>query len=249
MRTEGTGEHLVFVWSPAGYTIGVRPGGAPTPGSAVDERDRRYRVAKVAPSPLPGDSRACAYLLPVDENGEAPDATAHLQEPLVTVAVARESQVDEPDDFLALLGRYPEGASVVTVDADGRRFGLTVGSLVSLSLDPPLVGFTVPNDEAIHEVLSLAGGCAISILAGGQEWLATHFETSQRPIAMWHGLAAEPGAAGAPLFVGALGWLECSLVETVDLGSDTLFVCDVRESETGHVSPALVRQHGRYDIV
>jgi flavin reductase (DIM6/NTAB) family NADH-FMN oxidoreductase RutF len=167
----------------------------------------------------------------------------------VTVAVAPESQVDEPDDFVALLERYPEGASVVAVDADGRRFGLTVGSLVSLSLDPPLIGFTVSNDEAIHEVLSIAGGCAISILAGGQEWLAAHFETSERPIAMWHGLAAEAGAAGAPLFVGALGWLECSLAETVDLGSSTLFVCDVRESEPGPEAPALVRQRTRYDAV
>jgi flavin reductase (DIM6/NTAB) family NADH-FMN oxidoreductase RutF len=251
MSWEGTGEHLVFVWSPAGYTIEVRAGGPPRPGASVDDGDRRQRVTKVAPSPLPGDSRVCAYLLPSGENGEVPDATAHVHEPPLTiaVAVAPESDVHEADDFLALLGRYPEGASVVTVDADGRRFGLTVGSLVSLSLDPPLIGFTVPNDEAIHEVLSVAGGCAISILAGGQEWLAQHFETSARPIAMWHGLAAEPGAAGAPLFVGALGWLECSLVETADLGSATLFVCDVRESETGHEAPALVHQRGRYDVV
>jgi flavin reductase (DIM6/NTAB) family NADH-FMN oxidoreductase RutF len=251
MKTEGTGEHLVFVWSPAGYTIEVRAGGAPDPGASVNEGDRRHRVTKVAPSPLPGDSRACAYLLPAGENGGAPDATAHVHEPLATVAVAVASEAEEhdDDDLLTLLGRYPEGASVVTVDADGRRFGLTVGSLVSLSLDPPLIGFTVSSDEAIHEVLSIAGGCAISILAGGQEWLAAHFETSERPIAMWHGLAAEAGAAGAPLFVGALGWLECSLVETVDLGSSTLFVCDVRESEPGPEAPALVRQRARYDAV
>jgi flavin reductase (DIM6/NTAB) family NADH-FMN oxidoreductase RutF len=249
MTTEGTGEHLVFMWSPAGYTIDVRAGGPPRPGASVDEGDRRHRVTKVAPSPLPGDPRSCAYLLPADGNGDAPDATAHLHEPAVAfaVAVAPESELHAADDFLTLLGRYPEGASVVTVDANGQRFGLTVGSLVSLSLDPPLIGFTVPNDEEIHETLSLAGGCAISILAGGQEWLAEHFETSERPVAMWHGLAAEPGADGAPLFVGALGWLECSLVETVDLGSNTLFVCDVQESEYGREAPGLVRHDGRYD--
>ena len=251
MRTEGTREHLVFVWSPTGYTIQVRAGGPPRPGASVDDGDRRHRVSKVAPSPLPGDSRECAYLLPADGNGDAPDATAHLHEPApaFAVAVAPGSDAHAADDFLTLLGRYPEGASVVTVDAAGRRFGLTVGSLVSLSLDPPLIGFTVPKDEKIHDVLSIAGGCAISVLAGGQEWLGAHFETSERPIAMWHGLGAEPGAAGAPLFVGALGWLECSLVETADLGASTLFVCDVRELETGHEAPALVRHRGRYDAV
>lgn len=229
----------------------------------MDEGDRRQRVTKVAPSPLPGDDRACAYLLPANGNGDSPDTTAHADEPPVAVAdLVADADAPETEalpeegaasgmrnDLLTLLGRYPEGASVVTVDAEGRRFGLTIGSLVSLSLDPPLVAFTVPNDEPIHEVLSIAGGCAISILAGGQEWLAGHFATSARPIAMWHGLAAEPGAAGAPLFVGALGWLECTLVETADLGSETLFVFDVRESETGHEAPALMRQHGRYDAV
>ena len=215
----------------------------------MDQGDRRHRVTKVAPSPLPSDARPCAYLLPAGENGEPPDATAHLHDPLVTVLAPPEAGAHEADDLLTLLGRYPAGASVVTVDAGGRRFGFTIASLVSLSLDPPLVGFTVPNDEPIHEVLSLAGGCAISLLAGGQEWLAAHFETSERPIAMWHALAAEPAAAGAPLFVGALGWLECSLVETADLGSDTLFVYGVGESEPGIEAPALVRQRGRYDIV
>jgi flavin reductase (DIM6/NTAB) family NADH-FMN oxidoreductase RutF len=252
MRTEGIGEHLVFVWSPAGYAIEVRAGQPPSPGASVEEGDRRHRVTKVAASPLPGDTRACAYLLPADGNGDAPSVTAHAHEelaPTIAVAVAPESDVLATDDFLTLLGRYPEGASVVTVDANGRRFGLKVGSLVSLSLDPPLVGFTIPNEEAIHEVLPIAGGCAISILAGGQEWLAEYFETSARPIAMWHGLAAEEGAAGAPLFVGALGWLECSLAETVDLGSETLFVCGVRQLESGPEAPALLRRHGRYGSV
>ena len=150
------------------------------------------------------------------------------------------------DDLSLLLDAYPEGACVVAVDAEGRRLGLTVGSLVSLSLEPPLIGFSVANEGDMLELLPDAGGCAISILAGGQEWLADHFAEGARPIAMWHGLAAEPGAAGAPLFVGALGWLECSLLDTVDLGTRTLFVCDVRRIEPGHVAPALVHVRGGY---
>jgi flavin reductase (DIM6/NTAB) family NADH-FMN oxidoreductase RutF len=251
MRAQGTHEHLVFVWSPAGYTLEARPGEPPRRGAAVDEGDRSQRVTKVAPSPLPGDARPCAYLLPAGDNGDAPPK----QEPdaLSPVAVADPPQpvpeVGAASDLLALLGRYPEGASVVTVDAGGRRLGLTVGSLVSLSLDPPLVGFAVPTDEDLHDVLALAGGCGISILAGGQGWLAEHFATSKRPIAMWHALAAERGAAGAPLLVGALGWLECSVLEAVDLGSHTFFVCDVREVESSVTAPALTRTQGRYRLV
>ena len=64
MDENGRGGHLVFVWTPSGYCLEERPGDAPTAGAEVDEGDKRFRVTKVASSPLPGDKRACAYLLP-----------------------------------------------------------------------------------------------------------------------------------------------------------------------------------------
>ena len=154
--------------------------------------------------------------------------------------------VAEPDELRELLGRYPSGVCVVTVDAGGQRLGLTIGSLVSLSLDPPLVGFGVSREAAMHELLREAGGCAISLLAAGQEWLAQHFARGVPPIAMWHGIATEEGASGAPLLVGALGWLECSLRDEVAAGTHTFFVCDVRRVELGEDAPGLVRVRGDY---
>lgn len=145
-----------------------------------------------------------------------------------------------------LLGRVPHGVAVVTVDAGGQRLGLTVSSLVSLSLEPPLVGFAVARDAALHELLREAGGCALSLLAAGQDWLAQHFARGVPPIAMWHGIATSEGATGAPLLVGALGWLECALREEVAAGTHTFFVCDVRRVELGEDAPALLRVRGRY---
>jgi flavin reductase (DIM6/NTAB) family NADH-FMN oxidoreductase RutF len=151
------------------------------------------------------------------------------------------------DATRSLLGRYPTGVCVVTVDAEGQKLGLTLGSLVSLSLDPPLVGFAVSRDAALHELLREAGGCAISLLAAGQEWLAQHFARGVPPIAMWHGVGtAEEGAGGAPLLVGALGWLECSLEQEVPAGTHTFFVCAVRKVELGEDAPPLVRVRGEY---
>jgi len=54
--------HLVFISKTSGYELAERPGEAPAPGTEVEEGDRRFFVAKLAPSPLPGDSRTCAYL-------------------------------------------------------------------------------------------------------------------------------------------------------------------------------------------
>jgi flavin reductase len=153
------------------------------------------------------------------------------------------------EDVRGLLGRFPSGVAVVTVDAGGQRLGLTVGSLVSLSLDPPLVGFAVARSAAMHELLREAGGCAVSLLAAGQDWLAQHFARGVPPIAMWHGVATEQGARGAPLLVGALGWLECELEREADAGSHTFFVCSVLRVERGEEAPALVRIRGTYESV
>ena len=152
----------------------------------------------------------------------------------------------EPDELRALLARYPTGVAVVTVDAGGQKLGLTVGSLVSLSLEPPLIGFGVARDAAMHELLREAGGCAVSLLAAGQDWLAQHFARGVPPIAMWHGIATEAGASGAPLLVGALGWLECALREEVAAGTHTFFVCEALRLELGEDAPPLVRVRGAY---
>ena len=62
----GTGQrgYLLFVWSVAGYELVEQPGEPPQVGAEIEDGERRYRVTKIAPSPLPGDARRCAYLLP-----------------------------------------------------------------------------------------------------------------------------------------------------------------------------------------
>ena len=95
------------------------------------------------------------------------------------------------DDLRALMRRAPASVAVLTVDTGRDRLGLTVSSLVSLSLDPPLVGVSIARDAAMHELLREAGDFAASLLAGGQEWLAQHFARGVPPIAMWSGVATE----------------------------------------------------------
>ena len=57
------GKHLLFVWKPTGYVLQEREGEPPEVGSEVElEGDERQKVSKIGPSPLPGDTRPCAYL-------------------------------------------------------------------------------------------------------------------------------------------------------------------------------------------
>jgi hypothetical protein len=55
--------HLLFVWKPSGYELREADGDVPAVGADVEADGTTMRVTKVAPSPLPGDKRACAYLV------------------------------------------------------------------------------------------------------------------------------------------------------------------------------------------
>ena len=56
------GKYLLFVWKPSGYELREADGEVPPVGAEVEQDGTRLRVTKVAPSPLPGDSRPCVYL-------------------------------------------------------------------------------------------------------------------------------------------------------------------------------------------
>jgi hypothetical protein len=54
--------YLMFIWKPSGYELHEAEGEVPSVGSEVEQDNNKLRVTKVAPSPLPGDSRVCVYL-------------------------------------------------------------------------------------------------------------------------------------------------------------------------------------------
>ena len=92
------------------------------------------------------------------------------------------------DELRSAMRRFPAPICVVTVDFEGDRIGLTVGSLVSLSLEPPLVGISIGNDQAAHALIRGAGAFAASFLSSDQEAIARHFAHGVPPLAMWGGI-------------------------------------------------------------
>jgi flavin reductase (DIM6/NTAB) family NADH-FMN oxidoreductase RutF len=141
--------------------------------------------------------------------------------------------------------RVPAPVAVVTVEAGGRKLGLTVETLVSLSLEPPLVGVAVSRQAALHELLREASAFAVSLLAEEQEGLAQHFARGVPPIALWEGIEVLAGA-GPPLLAGALGWLEATVEGETPAGTHTLFVASVRRVALGPGARGLVRARGAW---
>jgi flavin reductase (DIM6/NTAB) family NADH-FMN oxidoreductase RutF len=153
------------------------------------------------------------------------------------------------DELRRTMRNFPSGISVMTIALDGQRFGVTVGSLVSLSLTPPLVGVSIGRELAVHELLRDAGGFGVSMLRGEQAALAAHFARGVPPIALWEGLAVRDGSTGVPLLADALAWLECRVVDEHAVGDHTLFVGEVVTAEEGPSGTALVyREHGYHAV-
>ena len=149
------------------------------------------------------------------------------------------------EELKELMQRYPAGVVVVTVDLEGERLGLTVASLVSVALEPPLVAISIAHQAALHELLRSAGGFAVSLLGSDQLELAQHFARGVPPIVLWQGIERRDGARG-PLLDGALGWLECELAGEHEAGDHTLFVGRVERVEPGSPGTPLVRLGGDY---
>jgi flavin reductase (DIM6/NTAB) family NADH-FMN oxidoreductase RutF len=144
----------------------------------------------------------------------------------------------------SLFRRWPAGVSVVVADVGGRRAGLTVSSLISLSLEPRLVGISIALEASLHELLRDAGEWAVSVLGGDQEQLAQHFARSVPPIALWNGI--EVREDDPRLLAGAAGWLVASTVEQIATGDHTFFVGEVLSIQEGTAATSLVYVHRGY---
>lgn len=149
------------------------------------------------------------------------------------------------EELRELMRRFPAGVAVVAVDLDGERVGLTIGTLIPLSLEPPLIGFAVRRDAALHELLRRAGKFGASMLAAGQDAVAQHFARGVPPIALWDGVDVRPGD-GPPLLAGAIGWLTGRVAAEVPAGEDTFFVGEVVSIEEGARERPLVYVDRRY---
>jgi flavin reductase (DIM6/NTAB) family NADH-FMN oxidoreductase RutF len=152
------------------------------------------------------------------------------------------------DELRAAMRRFPAGVAVVTVALDGQRYGITVGSLVSLSLEPPMVGVSIGLQSSIYEHLRRAGRFAVSVLSEEQRAIAQHFARSGLPpLVAWEGIALHASELPEPLIEGALAWLGCTTVGAHDAGDHTIFVGSVESIELGTGGRGLTYVRGGYE--
>jgi len=151
-----------------------------------------------------------------------------------------------PEDFKACFRLWPTGVSVVTTrDGEGRAYGVTMNSVTSVSLEPPLLLMCLRNDSETLAALRASGIFCVNFLASGQEEISNRF-AHRRPD-KFKDLPTHDGRLGAPVLEGVLAALECR-VEGVYPGGDHQIVLGELVQGTRHnpeIAP-LVYVDGQY---
>lgn len=143
-----------------------------------------------------------------------------------------------PSAFREALGRFATGITVMTTqDAQEGRYGVTATSFSSLSLDPPLVQWSLRNAAYSLPIFLRSGHFAVNILAVGQEDVSRRFATAD--VDRFAGLDTQDGLGGLPLISGAAAWIECALETTLPGGDHTILVGRVLRARTFSKQPLL----------
>ena len=150
----------------------------------------------------------------------------------------------DPMAFRRALGKFPTGVCIVTCRVDGEALGMTMSSFNSLSLDPPLVLFSIDRRAMGLPLWERAEGYAIHVLAETQQDISNRFA---RPSPnKWEGIPFRDGLHGAPLLPGAAATFECSAHARHDGGDHRLFIARVERFSADPDRRPLVFAQGRY---
>jgi flavin reductase (DIM6/NTAB) family NADH-FMN oxidoreductase RutF len=142
------------------------------------------------------------------------------------------------------LGSFVTGVTVITaLDAQGQPEGITANSFSSLSLEPPLIVWSLRLSSRSFDTYQNAAHFAVNILAQDQVHLSNRFAASG--IKRFDGVAYAAGLAGVPLLSGCVATLECKLQATHPGGDHVLFVGRVERIHTNS-HPPLAYGNGGY---
>ena len=126
-------------------------------------------------------------------------------------------------DFRQVLGHFPTGVTVVTANGAERPVGVAIGSFVSISLDPPLVGFFLGTESGSWPAIEESGHFCVNVLTRDQQELCgvmasrsdTKFDGVETTIA--------PGS-GAPVLPGVLAMIDCRIENVIQTGDHNLII-------------------------
>lgn len=144
-------------------------------------------------------------------------------------------------DFRDALARLASGVVVVSARGAGRYHGLTASSLVSVSIDPPLVLVSLEHETATLAAVRETGRFNVSVLTRDQEFLAERFAGRAPAVdPHWTAIPHSLGENGLPLLDGCAAWLECEVEDLHPAGDHDVCVGRVTQAVSGSGDPLIL---------
>ena len=146
--------------------------------------------------------------------------------------------------FRQALSQFATGVTVITTRlADGSFRGLTASSFNSVSLEPPLVLWSLAEGANSMPIFSGNSHYVINVLRADQAYLAQRF--SRRTANPFEGVEYELSRTGQPILKGVSAWFECHNRSRYPEGDHVIFVGEVEEC-AAHPQPSLIFHGGRF---
>jgi flavin reductase (DIM6/NTAB) family NADH-FMN oxidoreductase RutF len=134
----------------------------------------------------------------------------------------------DPEQLRQAMRTWTTGVTIVTATHEGRRYGMTVNSFTSISLDPPLVSVTMKQFTHTHEYVQKSGEFAITVLSANQVELSDRFAGKIKDIKdRFDGVETETLMIDAPLIKGGLAYFNCRVLNSTPIGENSLFIAEV----------------------
>ncbi len=145
--------------------------------------------------------------------------------------------------YRSSLGAFATGVAVVTAEVDGELLGMTVNSFASVSLDPPLVLWSIGDRASNFETFCRAERYAIHILASHQRTVSDRFAQSSGDKYAGQDWASDD--QGVPRLPGCLARFQCRLFDVYPGGDHRIIVGEVTAFEAAEGEPLMFVQ-GQY---
>jgi flavin reductase (DIM6/NTAB) family NADH-FMN oxidoreductase RutF len=171
------------------------------------------------------------------------DAPKHPINPDPANELASDQSPIDPRDFRNALGTYATGVTIITAaGADGKPVGITCNSFASVSLNPPLVLWSLVLYSSSLTAFQNASHFAVNVLGVTQQALANKFAKSSDD--KFNGVVWRPGLGGAPLLADSVANFQCRAANRYYGGDHVIFLGAVEAYSYNRKEPLLFARGG-----
>ena len=145
--------------------------------------------------------------------------------------------------FKSVMRKFPTGVAIITINNNNNYFGKTVNSFASVSLNPPLVLFSLEKQSSSLKDYTKSSFFGINILARKQKKLSIFF-SKLKPN--WGDTKFFLSKNNIPLIEGSVANLNCKNTKTISQGDHIIFICKILEGQINTKLRPLVYLNSNY---